>query len=261
MRLSEDICAVLWDYDCTLADTWHKNLIVTRKLIGSITGSDASQIPALNSVENYRVASTRSMNWRKFYIEECGLTEAQTDLAGHLWTEFQLQDDTPVQFFDGLIEVLSTLKHIPHGVVSQNSKQSIAHALQQGELLEYFGCIVGYEEVAFHKQKPEPDGLLLCMEQLTGSTSEGYVFYIGDHETDVKCAVNANRILQKNGLDIRTVSVGAFYGCNGDDTHWMVKPDYRAKSVRDIITIVQNFQPNIWIERRGRMYERLYQTY
>lgn len=259
VTLHKKIRAVIWDYDCTLADTWQKNLIVTRKIIGGITGRDATKIPALSSLENYYTASTRSINWRKFYVDECGLTEEQTDKAGWLWTEFQLRDTTPVQFFDGIAEVLSTLRHIPHGVVSQNSRQSIANALQKSGLLDHFGCIVGYEEVDFDKQKPEPDGLLLCMNQLISSTPKGYVFYIGDHEVDVTCAANANQVLQKKGLDTRIRSIAAFYGCERDDADWKVKPDYRARNARDIIEIVQNFQPDN--RHKGGHCERVYQTY
>ncbi len=242
--LNEHVRAVIWDYDCTLADTWHKNLVVTREIIGRVSDRDAAKIHALSSLENYFSTSTQAINWREFYVEACGLTKTQTDQAGRLWTEFQLRDTTPVQFFDGIADVLSTLQHIPHGVVSQNSKQSIAKALQDGELWEHFGCIVGYEEVDFDKQKPAPDGLLLCMKHLLGSISDGYVFYIGDHEVDIQCASNVNQVLQKNGRDIHVKSIGAFYGCERDDANWTFKPDYRAKSVKDIVEIIQNFQSN-----------------
>jgi HAD superfamily hydrolase (TIGR01549 family) len=241
--MNEHIRAVIWDYDCTLADTWYKNLVVTRKIIKNVTGRDTTKISALSSLENYHVAATRSINWRKFYIDECGLTEAQADQSGRSWTEFQLRDTTLVQFFDGIAEVLLTLKHIPHGIVSQNSKRGIAKALQEGNLLKHFGCIVGYEEVDFDKQKPEPDALLLCLGYLIGSTP-GYVFYIGDHEVDVTCVFNANQMLQQNGQDIQVISIGAFYGCDRDDTDWKIKPDYKAQNTRDIIQIVQNFQAN-----------------
>lgn len=233
--------AIIWDYDCTLANTWYKNLTVTRKLIAHVTGRDTSHLPALRSLEEYRFASLQSINWREFYAKGCGLNAVQTDQAGTLWTEFQLQDETPVQFFDGIAEVLLALKYIPHGVVSQNSKQRIAKSLQENGFSDYFKVIVGYEEVDFDKQKPAPDALLLCIEELSGS-SPGYVFYIGDHEVDAICAFHANQVFQKKELDIRVKSIGAFYGCDHDDADWTMKPDYRAKNVHDIVKIVQNFQ-------------------
>ncbi|PIE33209.1 hypothetical protein CSA56_12875 [candidate division KSB3 bacterium] len=229
--------AIIWDYDCTLANTWHKNMIVTRKIVSSITGEDTRHIPALTSVEAYRRAAARLGDWRTFYMEEFGLTAAQTNEAGKSWTAFQLQEITPVEIFDGLKNVLHTLSHIPHGVVSLNSKAEISQTLDKEDLAHYFKHIVGYEDVAFDRQKPEPDALLLCIEQMLGSTP-GLVLYIGDHEVDAACVVNANTILQQHNIDIRIRSIGAFYGCCSNIDTWAVKPDYHADTTTDIIKIV-----------------------
>ncbi len=241
VMLKNYVKAIIWDYDCTLADTWSKNLVVTRKLIAHVTGRETSHISALKSLEQYRAASIRSINWREFYTRECGLTEVRTDQAGQLWTEFQLQDETPVHFFDGIVGVLSTLKHIPHGVVSQNSKQRIANSLQENGLAESFESIVGYEEVDFDKQKPAPDALLLCIEELVGFAT-GSVLYVGDHEVDTACVFHANQAFQQKELDIHVKSVGAFYGCDHDDADWAIKPDYTARTVQDILLIVQDVE-------------------
>ena len=245
MRNTPDcVRAIIWDYDCTLADTWKKNLSVTKKIIRTVSGQDILSIPALSSVENYVTASTRTMNWREFYVKECGLTKEQTDTAGWLWADVQLQDTTPVTFFDGIAEVLAALEDIPHGVVSQNSKRRIETSLQEGNLLTHFDCIVGYEEVDFAKQKPAPEGLLLCIERLVG-THPGYVFYIGDHEVDAECAFHTNQALQQKNSPIRVISIGAFYGNQGEVTRWQIQPDYRATSTQNIVNIVRNFQKKV----------------
>ena len=90
------------------------------------------------------------------------------------------------------------------------------------------------------RQKPYPDGLLMCLERLTNSRS-GYVLYIGDHETDVKCALNANNILSKNKAGIKIISVGAFYGFKVDTSKWSDLPDYQIQNAVDIKNIVNNF--------------------
>ncbi len=36
----DTICAIIWDYDCTLVNTWHKNLAVTRRIIAKVSGRD-----------------------------------------------------------------------------------------------------------------------------------------------------------------------------------------------------------------------------
>lgn len=240
MPIMTSLCAIIWDYDCTLVNTWYKNLAVTRRIITKVSGRDASQIPALSTVERYQRASLASINWRAFYMQECGLTPEQTDQAGWLWTEFQLSDNTPVHVFKGIPDVLATLSAYPHGIVSQNSKQSITATLHAHHLLSYFPCIVGYEEVAFDKQKPAPDGLLLCVERLckTQSQTIGVVGYIGDHEVDAACAFAANQLLQQQDSGLRVVSIAAFYGCLGDHASWPIKPDYRVMTPYEIPDIL-----------------------
>jgi len=230
--------AIIWDYDCTLANTWAKNMTVTRKIISSLTGKDASRIPALRSVEAYQQAAARLHDWRTFYMEEFGLTAAQTNEAGKSWAAFQLQDQTPVTVFDGLKEVFHRLSHLPHGVVSLNSRVEISRTLHKENLAHYFKQIVGYEDVAFDRQKPAPDALLLCIERMPGSPPGG-VLYIGDHEVDATCVINANSILQQQGGRIQIQSIGAFYGCHNDVDRWAVKPDYSAYTPVDIVKIVQ----------------------
>jgi HAD superfamily hydrolase (TIGR01549 family) len=233
--------AMIWDYDGTLADTRHKNLIVTRKIVERVTGRNAEEFAALQSLENYMAVTRKSTNWREMYMSEFDMTAAQTDQSGRLWTEYQLDDTTPVPFYEGIDEVLAELKQFPHGVVSQNARSSIVKTLQDHGLLEYFRYIVGFEEVDLKRQKPKPDGILLCIKELT-EFSPGYTLYIGDHETDVLCVHNANMTLQKYHLDIRVISVGAFYGSDTNHSDWIVTPDYPATTPKDILHIVERLQ-------------------
>lgn len=240
MTQNNNILAIIWDYDGTLVNTRQKNLNVTKKIIEKITGTHTEKIAALQSLEKYEQANRNSMNWRELYRTHYGLTEEQTNNAGKLWTEYQLKDRTPTPFYGGIDEVLKSLKALPHGIVSQNAQTNIVNVLQSCNLLDFFIYIVGYEEVDFEKQKPEPDGILMCLKKLTDLLS-GFVFYIGDHEVDAKCALNANEVLKKNGLDINVVSIGAFYSSNQDESDWMIKPDYQAKTTLDIINIIKSF--------------------
>jgi len=236
--LKRNIPAVIWDYDGTLVDTRHRNLNITRKIIEKIAGIRQTRFPALESLENYVSANKKTTNWRELYHHEFGLNEDQIDRAGSLWTEYQLNDNTPVPFFDDIPEVIRSLRNFPHGIVSQNSKSSIKYQLKVKKLLNYFGCIIRYEEVSLKKQKPAPDGLLLCIEKLTELTS-GYIVYIGDHETDVQCAINANQQLTVNGSKLKVVTIGAFYCTGTNDSNWPSKPDYKTNNTKDIIKIIQ----------------------
>lgn len=229
--------AIIWDFDGTLADTRARNLNVTRRIVTQLTGRRVRAFPALRSLESYDLALRRSVNWRDLYISELGLTESQTDTAGSLWTECQSGDDTPISFYDGIDDVLAALAHLSHGIVSQNSQRQIAAVLRGRELARYFEFIVGHEEVEIRRQKPEPDGLLICVDRLTG-LAPGCVFYVGDHHTDIRCASNANTALRKDGAGVQVLSIGALYGLHHDDSAWDVQPDYRATRIGDIVDIV-----------------------
>lgn len=241
MEAKRNIRAVIWDYDGTLADTRSKNLNVTRQIVARVTGTNSNEYTALQSLTNYNLAITRTANWRDLYKQEFGFTDRQTDDAGGLWTEYQLQDKTLVPFYGGIPEVIRELQNLTHGIVSQNSRHVIARQLSDNELNDYFASVIGYEAVPFAKQKPQPDGLILCIEELT-QLSPGKVLYIGDHETDARCAFNANQIFRDKDIDIVVISVGAFYSDGTDDSNWSIKPNFKARDIKDIIKIIHYFE-------------------
>ena len=241
---SGKILAIIWDYDGTLVDSRQKNLNVSRKIVSKILKGDPTEIPALSSLTNYHQAHIKSTNWREFYKESFGFDENQTDDAGRMWTAYQLEDQTPIPLIDGVEKAIISLRRFPQGIVSQNSRSIIANYLGNNNLLSCFDEIIGYEQVDLKRQKPYPDGLLMCIERVMDSRT-GYVLYVGDHETDVQCALNANNILSENKAEIKIISVGAFYGFNVDTSGWSVLPDYQIQNAADIKSIVNNFDQKI----------------
>ena len=241
---SGKILAIIWDYDGTLVDSRQKNLNVSRKIVSKILKGDPTEIPALSSLTNYHQAHIKATNWREFYKESFGFDENQTDDAGRMWTAYQLEDQTPIPLIDGVEKAIISLRRFPQGIVSQNSRSIIANYLGNNNLLSCFDEIIGYEQVDLKRQKPYPDGLLMCIERVMDSRT-GYVLYVGDHETDVQCALNANNILSENKAEIKIISVGAFYGFNVDTSGWSVLPDYQIQNAADIKSIVNNFDQKI----------------
>jgi HAD superfamily hydrolase (TIGR01549 family) len=239
MTANKKILAIIWDYDGTVVDSRQKNLNVTKKIVAKILKRDTSEIPALSSLSNYHQAHIKATNWREFYASSFNLKDEQIDEAGKLWTEYQLEDNTQIPIIDGVKEAIIGLSKFPQGIVSQNSKSIISKCLENNNLYSYFDGIIGYEQVDLKRQKPYPDGLLMCIERLTDSAS-GYVIYVGDHETDVQCALNANHILKKNKAGIKIISIGAFYGFEVDTSGWRVLPDYKIQSAGNIIDIIDN---------------------
>jgi HAD superfamily hydrolase (TIGR01549 family) len=238
---STSINAIIWDYDGTLVDTRNKNLNVTRNIVESLIEKDADAFSALRSLENYHLANRRRSNWRELYRSEFNFSESQIDEAGQMWTAYQLSDDTKVTFYEGIEEVIGKLAEFPHGIVSQNSRSGITQHLEKNHLLPFFKNIVGYEEVDLKKQKPEPDGLLSCIERLSAFES-GFICYIGDHETDVQCAQRANRVLLENKVNVKILSIGACYDPETDVSTWNDRPDYEAQKVEDILDIVDKIK-------------------
>ena len=221
----------------TLVDSRYKNLSVTRKIVEEITKKSADEFPMLTDLEKYHRATMESSNWRKFYREEFELNKEEVDEAGSLWTVYQLNDSTPVKVFDGIREGMNSIETIPQGIVSQNSKSNIERQLKSDGLIKYFSHISGYEEVALDRQKPEPDGLISCIKDLSDS-EDGIIFYIGDHETDIQCAARANQIL----ADLEVLSIGVLYGTGIDNVKWNTQPDFEANSVQELFDIIIKHQ-------------------
>jgi len=232
------IKAIIWDYDGTLVDTHLKNLNVTRKIIKQITGKNPANMPALADLNNYRIVTNKAKNWRTLYRDEFNLDELEIEKAGKLWSEFQLADETEVPLYTRIVDAIKTLGNYPHGIVSQNSKENIKQYLYKAGMLKYFKCILGYEEVTSSKQKPAPDGLLQCISELVQQET-GTVIYIGDHETDIRCAANTNEVLRKNESNLKIVSIAALYDTETDISTWLLQPDFTAEKVEDIMGIVE----------------------
>jgi len=230
----KSIRAIIWDYDGTLVDSRQKNLNVTRKIIEEVSGKEAETFSLLRSVDIYHKVAMEATNWREFYRDQFQLTEDQIDEAGGLWTKFQLSDETPVTAFSGIHEVISFAGQYPQGIVSQNSKSNVMRQLEMENLSGYFSSIIGYEEVALNNQKPHPEGLLKCMEELF-DMREGNIFYIGDHETDILCAMNTNEALKDSKTNLNVITIGALYGTGTQTDNWSVQPDYVAQTVGDLL--------------------------
>jgi phosphoglycolate phosphatase-like HAD superfamily hydrolase len=228
--------ALMWDFDGTLMDTAVKNLTVTRSLVEAITGKSHSSFPSLVDLRAYHEAHLRSRNWREFYGDELGLSIRETDEAGRLWTEYQLQDTTDVAVFDGLTEAVEALGDLRHGIVSQNSRANIVRILDGTTLSGRFDPILGFDSVPMSAQKPAADGLIACLRHLTG-LAPGFAFYVGDHVTDFECVENARRVLadKKSEIDLRSIGVG--YGRNS--RAWPLQPDFVARRPGDIPVFVE----------------------
>ncbi len=232
------VTAVIWDYDGTLVDTRAKNLGITRNIVQRFTGVEPDEIEGLRSLDAYTRALHRTSDWKQLYVEEFGMSEENTRDAGRLWAEYQLSDETQAPIYEGIEHTLAELSSLPHGIVSMNSRANIEQALESKGLLDRFDLVVGYEEVAAARQKPAPDGLLMCLRHLT-EMRPGHVVYVGDHQIDIQCARNADEALAADGIDVRVFAIGAAYGVGTDVGSWSAQPDYTVASPQDLVELIR----------------------
>ena len=137
--MNSKIKAIVWDYDGTLVDSRIKNLNVTRKIIEKATGKNYCDFPALDNLSDFEKAHHQSENWRDFYFREFCFTEEQTNLFGPWWTEFQLSDNTNIELYPGVFQLLSELKKYPQAIVSQNSRDNILNLVKSQNIEDQSG--------------------------------------------------------------------------------------------------------------------------
>ena len=236
--------AIIWDFDGTLVDTRAKNYAVACRIVTEYLGRPACSLPALTSVEAFEAAYRRVRNWRELYTHAFGFDEQVVDELGAKWTPYQLADPTPVAPFEGIPDVLAGLGTRPLGIVSQNARANIRRMLREWGLDGHFELVVGYEEVASHRQKPAPDGLLHCIEHLVGA-GPATVLYVGDHEADAECAVNAAATLMERGLPVTVHAVAACFADLDRPQRWRHPPHFTATHPTEVMDIVNR------IERRA----------
>ena len=229
--------AVLWDFDGTLADTLRRNLSVNRRIVEEVTGRSWHDVAGLTSVEAYAAAWNRVSNWQELYTRAFGLSEEQCAEAAQRWAPYQLDDQTRVPLFDGIGAVLEKLRQFPQAIVSQNERATIAQILSADQADHFFTAIVGFAEIPIDRQKPAPDGIFSALDIL-GIEEPASALFIGDHETDIICATNANRDLTAMGRDLRIVSVAAHYMSGGESPEWSVAPDYRVYRTEELGQLV-----------------------
>ena len=238
-QIGNKMKALFWDYDGTLVDTRQKNYQVTRNIIKEVTGSDPATFSLLRSFENYKKGIVTIKNWRDIYQNHFGFSPDQTDRVGNLWAEFQMKDQTSANLFEGITEVVRTYQDLPQVIISQNASDGIRGVLEDNDLTDCFNMIIGYEEVDIRKQKPEPDGFLICLEKLS-LTNDFTIYYVGDHEADVLFVQKTKKVLESMQVSTRLVSIGAFYGNDQNISQWTLKPDYSVKNPFHIVEIVNS---------------------
>ena len=233
--------AILWDYDGTLINSCHKNMVVNRELFTYFNPNiDPPKWPeALTSIDKYQQATCQISDWRDLYHKCFGLSQEQTLQAGEMWRDYQLKNQTPLELFGGIPEIVRNFSSIAQGICSLNDTQNIQTMLKGKNLDDCFQAIVGHDRVDLEKQKPHPEAFFLCLNEMQIEDKEGVIFYIGDNMVDVHFARNAEQSLRKHGKNFTVKAIAASYS-GTDPSTWEMSPDYVAKAVADIAKFIPN---------------------
>ena len=133
-----------------------------------------------------------------------------------------MANKTPVSAFDGIVDAIRSLGHVPQGICSQNSAENIQQVLVENDIDQYIDHVVGYDDIPYDRQKPAPDSGLLWLDRTVSSTDTATVLYIGDHEADT---VFARNIQEGLGTNSTVLSVAITYS-GANPGSWTAKPDW-----------------------------------
>ena len=122
-------------------------------------------------------------------LRKLGITD--TERANDRWNEHLLKYRSRIRLFDGIPELLSSLKTngCKLGIVTSKTRNEYAadFAAPFFALSDYFGTVICVEDAA--RPKPYPDPLLTYLN--TAHIHAGDAVYIGDTLYDCQCAKNA----------------------------------------------------------------------
>lgn len=234
------IKAILWDYDGTLADSSKKNIEVTLEILRRFIPDVDENVPeALASRASYQDAYGKTSDWKELYRTCYGLDDEQVKAAGAMWSDAQLANETYSDIFAGIPEILGAMASVPMGICSQNGAEVIRRSLEHHRLLEYFGAIVGYDEVPFDGQKPAPDAFFVCLDRLGIADRGGRFVYVGDHSVDVAFGKNAEAELKKSNPDAEVICIAIHHPGLYAENDPRFLPDYTVTSSEQLFPVLK----------------------
>jgi len=237
-----EVDAILWDFDGTLADSAAKNIAITKQILTRVaprlTGDNLPR--CLQSKADYHIANHGADHWRDLYSDYFGMNDTEIEQAGPLWETYQELDNTAVTLFNGVEETIRCLSGYPLGICSANSAGNISDVLSKHGIASAFQSIIGYENLPHHQQKPAPDGGLRCLEEIFGNTRGKTILYVGDHIADVIFSRGLNERLESSN---RVISVAITHSGAQPET-WREQPDEVIDKPTDLMNLIKDRRSN-----------------
>ena len=169
--------AIVYDIDGTLLNTRDMNLYPLLRIIKEELGQDWTY----DQVKKYLAYTGMQV------MAELGVRDPEGVYAR--WVRYVNEYPEPASVFPGLEAVLPVLHRagILQAIVSSKMHAQFEIDMAGKGILPYFATAVLEEDTVLHKPNPEP--LLLCLEQL-GTAPENAI-YIGDMPSDCVAAKRA----------------------------------------------------------------------
>lgn len=213
--MTKEITTLLFDFDGTLLDT--NELIIQTFL--SVLGK---YFPGRFEREDIHDFIGPPLNQTFEAIDP--------ELAEELIKEYRqlnvaMHDDLVVEY-DGVAETLRLLKArgLKMAIVSTKRCETIRHGLDLMGVSDIFEVMVGFEEV--ENPKPDPEPLLLALEQLDAKPEEALM--IGDNSHDIEGGKNAG---------VRTAGVA--WAAKGEEFLASYNPDYMLQHISDLLELTK----------------------
>ena len=138
---------------------------------------------------------------------------------------FEAQAAIESELNEGVLEMLEFLskKKLKKALLTRNSRKSVDTVLRKHNL--HFEYIVSREDA---KPKPAPDPLFLLSKKMEIHTD--HLLMVGDYKYDIMCgkAAGTRTVLLRYKEYVETE----------------VTPDFEITSIREVIEIIERFQPN-----------------
>jgi pyrophosphatase PpaX len=130
--------------------------------------------------------------------------------------------------YEGVVDILDwcVRREVPMAIVTSKVAWGATEELVQAGMLQYFRCVVGFDDTEMHKPDPEP--VYEALDRLCVDVScEGDVLFIGDSPADIFAARNAG---------CRSVAAG--WGTLDAELLHDAHPDYFAATPADAFEVI-----------------------
>ena len=210
--------ALIFDLDGTLLNTLADMVVVTNKALASVGYPERTEQDILSYIGNGGLR----------LVQQAVPEDASPSIVDHVYETWKMlyaaYGDQQTKVYPGMAQALEGLKAagVKLGVLS-NKNDRLVHMLIEKHLPGYFDVVHGERKGV--PRKPDPAGLLACIEELGLNKDE--VAYVGDSQPDVLAASSGGVYL-----------IGVSWGFGGSEFRADPHIDTLIQSPKELLDLV-----------------------